>query len=227
MMGQWRLFQAALRYVLHAPGAVFDSRGFVAPPSASRFIPVAGMVVGTLGAAVYWLSAQIWPASVAVVLSLTAIALATGRLATGAARGGSLYAVFFLLLKYNALMALSSARSPLLPAEHLTLGFIMIAGHAASRALVVSVMATDGAVALHGAMANRDLAIALTLGLAPAALLGIPGLIGLVVAIALRMAVGKWLSPPLVAGSVRSLDITQQLTEAGFYLGALAAWRYV
>jgi len=102
----------------------------------------------------------------------------------------------------------------------------MVAGQAASRALVVSVMATNLPAALR--ITTPDLTVALILGLAPATLLGIPGLIGLAAAIAMRL--GQTASifreralPPFA----ERLDLTQQLTEMSFYLGALATWKYI
>jgi cobalamin synthase len=219
MKTQWRLFMAALRFVALGSAAALDSYDGVPVPNACRFIPVAGVVLGLAGAAVYWLSAQLWPTSIAVVLSM--LAMVDVRLG----KSTTLHRVFFVLIKYNALMALSSAKIPYPLPEDLTLGLIMICGQAASRALVVSVMATDLPVALR--ISALDLGIALTLGLAPAAVLGIPGLIGLAAAIAVRMGQRAYPESLPLMGFMDRLDITQQLTELCFYLGALAAWRYV
>src|ERR1700722_4635936 len=35
-----------------------------------QFAPLLGILIGALGGAVYWLAAQIWPSSVAVILSM-------------------------------------------------------------------------------------------------------------------------------------------------------------
>jgi len=196
--------------------------------TAPRFMPLLGVLIGALGGAVYWLGAQIWPTSIAVVLSMLATALLPAASARNAA-GADLRVVgfvFAVLVKYNALMALSAANLPFALPANLALGLIMIAGHAASRALVVSVLASPthpgSKPASHG-----DLGIALVIGFAPAALLGVPGLIGLVAAIAARTAFIAYVRrnrPPI---SPAVLDMTQQLTEVCFYLGALATWAYV
>jgi cobalamin synthase len=60
MSASWRLFIAALHFV---------SRGPVLPRAAIRLVPLAGIVVAAAGAAVYWLGAQLWPTSIAVVLA--------------------------------------------------------------------------------------------------------------------------------------------------------------
>ena len=198
--------------------------------------PLAGILAGALGGLVYWLAALLWPASIAVVLSMMAVAFATGAenesgladaVATlGAADAapradpsrrvmrGMLGLVFVLLTQYTALMALSGAKLPIPMPPNVALGLIMIAGHAASRAMRATV-------------SGADFIIALIIGFAPAALLGIPGLVGLVAAILTRLSLGAWTrrraggAPPGFAGAV------QQLTAVCFYLGALAAWMYI
>jgi len=196
--------------------------------TAPRFMPLLGMAIGAVGAVVYWLGAQIWPTSIAVVLSMLATALlsadsgADGR----AANVDVLSFVFALLLKYNALIALSTASLPFALPANLALGLIMIAGHAASRALVVSVLATPTRAASNPA-SHADLGIALVTGFAPAALIGLPGLIGLAVAIVARIAFVAYLRRRRPTIAAAELDVIQQLTEVCFYLGALAAWGYI
>jgi adenosylcobinamide-GDP ribazoletransferase len=210
---QWRLLMAALHYVIPGPRPNDDD---IQPREAVRFIPLAGILVGLLGGFVYWLAAQIWPASVALMLSLLATAMVTGDI-----NQRSVVWLFVLLIKYNALMALSAANVPLPLPDDSALGFIMVAGHAASRALVVSVMGNRPRVAA------MDLSVGLCLGFVPAAFLGIPGLVGLVAAIATRMVLTALVLPKLPAEPRSRLAITQQFTEIGLYLGALAAWRYI
>ena len=223
MSSQWRLFLAALRYVTHRSDCPGDAVDDFPPRAATRFLPLVGIVVGLFGGGVYWLAAQLWPTNVAVVVSMLATVLVTPDARGG--RFGVLYWVFVVFVKYNALMALSAASVPFALPSYLTLGLIMIAGQAASRALVVSVMATDAPAALRAT--NADLCLAVIIGLAPATLLGIPGLIGLGAAIVMRLCAGTSILPGLAAGYAERLENTQQLTEACFYLGALAAWKYI
>lgn len=152
MNAQWRLFLAALGWVTHGLPTQRNDCG--APPhQAGRFVPVVGMCIGLVGGAVYWAAAQLWPTSIAVVLSMLAANLMTGArevrpglgaLHDGGHRGlGALYWVFMIFITYNALMALSSAHVPFPVPDNCALAIIMIAAQAASRALVVSVLATD------------------------------------------------------------------------------------
>jgi adenosylcobinamide-GDP ribazoletransferase len=184
--------------------------------TAPRFMPLLGVLIGAVGGAAYWLGVQLWPTSIALILSMLATALLSKRLGEDAGDLGVTGFVFALLVKYNTLMALSPANLPFALPPNLALGLIMIAGHAASRALVVSILASPSA----------DLGIASATGFAPAALLGIPGLIGLAAAIVARIAYIAYIRrtrPPVTAGV---LDVARQLTELCFYLGALASWAY-
>jgi cobalamin synthase len=207
---QWRLFLAALRFITHRSESA---------PAALRYLPLAGFVVGLAGAAIYWGSARLWPASVAVALAM----LATVHLDARSRDGATLYWVFVLLLEFNALMALSAASLPIPLPANLPLGLILIAAHAVSAALLASVMmgAAPGA-----GNTPTDLGVALVIGLAPAALLGIPGLVGVAAAIVMRMVLGRLVLPGIESGAVRR-EVTRRATEICFYLGALAAWEYV
>jgi len=191
------------------------------------FAPLIGILIGAVGGAIYWLALQVWPSSVAVILSMGATALLTTEFrALPATRLDLLGRVLCLLIKFNALMALSAAKLPFAAPPNAALALIMIAGYAASFALLVSVMATRGEKSApkigHGA-----LSLALLIGFAPAALLGIPGLIGLTAAIVAGMGFIAFFKYKRISASGDRLDATQLVTEACFYLGALATWKYV
>jgi adenosylcobinamide-GDP ribazoletransferase len=191
------------------------------------FAPLIGALIGTLGGAVYWLAVQIWPSSVAVILSMAATALLTQiRGALAATRTDILNRALGLLIKYNALMALSAAKLPFAVPPNVPLALIMICGYAASFALAFAVMATRPEKSAPK-VSGGSLGLALLIGFAPAALLGIPGLIGLAVAIIAGMGIIAFLKFKRADGSRDALDMTQLLTEGCFYLGALATWRYV
>ena len=192
--------------------------------TAPRFTPLLGVLIGAAGGGVYWLGAQLWPTSIAVVLAMLATALLSAgsgaRPAAGARALPSelLGIVFAVLMKYNALMALSAANLPYPLPANLALGLIMIAGQASSRALAVSASKP---------VSYADLGIALAVGFAPAALIGIPALIGLAAAIAARIGFIAYVRRSRPSVTAAELDLTQQLTEVCFYLGALATWSYI
>jgi adenosylcobinamide-GDP ribazoletransferase len=224
MSAQRRLFLTALRFCARLPAAGVKGVAVLHPGAAARYVPAVGVLIGAVGGGVYWLGAQLWPTSIAVVLSMAATALATRNVRV---RGlGTVGFVFALLLKYNTLMALSAASLPFALPANVALGLIMISGHAASRALVVSLLASSA----HDSptrVSNGDLVFALGTGFAPATLLGIPGLIGLAVAILVRVALGAYLKRNRKAIENGAFHATQQLTEVCFYLAGLASWAYV
>jgi adenosylcobinamide-GDP ribazoletransferase len=186
-----------------------------------RYIPLATALIGLLGGAVYWLGALLWPASIAVALSMLATTLLSSRLPEAAsdpkpAGFTSILNVVLLLLKYNALMALTAASLPFAAPANSALLLIMVCAYAAAGGMAVSLQIT-----------SVDLAIALALGLLPAALLGIPGLVGLVAAILSRVAFGAYLKRERTATVGTGFFAAQQLAETCFYLGAVAAWSLV
>jgi adenosylcobinamide-GDP ribazoletransferase len=193
-----------------------------------QFAPLIGALVGTLGGAIYWLAVQIWPSSVAVILSMAATALLTTevRSVLPATRLDVLSRVLCLLVKYNAVMALSAAKLPFAVPPNVPLAIILICGYTASFALQVSVMAIRPGTS-SPKVSSGALALALLIGFAPAVLLGIPGLIGLAAAIIAGMGIMAFLKTRRAGGSDPALDMTQLVSEACFYLGALATWRYV
>jgi adenosylcobinamide-GDP ribazoletransferase len=191
-----------------------------------RFAPLVGALVGLSGGAVYWVSLQVWPASVAVILAMAMTTLAGVSAGPAGPFGGdlNLLQVLYLMIKYSTLMALSAAKLPFAAPAEAVLGLIMICGFAASGALVVSPLN----VAPAPAKLNRtDLGLTLLMGFSPAVLLGIPGLTGLVAAILAGLAFTAYLKISGDAPSARRVSAAQQLTEVAFYLGALATWSYV
>ncbi len=221
MNPQWRLFLEALRFCTRSTQAALGGPDIAHLGAAARYVPIAGALVGTVGGAFYCLGALLWPTSIAVVLSLLTSTALTRR---NAGRPGC---VLLLLLKYNALMALSAANLPFALPANVALGLIMICGQAAGCALAVSLLASATTDSATPAISNIDLSVALAIGLAPAALLGIPGLVGLVGAILTRVAFGSYLKRNRKIMTHAKFQATRQLTEVCFYLGALASWSYV
>ena len=195
--------------------------------AAPRLLPLLGAAVGAVGGGIYWTGAQIWPASVAVIMAMLATALLSGALLSGALpwagradqtpAQGTLVIVFVLFIKFNVLMALSAANLPFPLPANLALGLILIAGHASSSALAVSMKPAS----------HLDLGIALAIGFAPAAFIGMPGLIGLACAIGGRIVFAAYIRRRRLAIGAAELDMTRLGTELCFYLGTLAARSYI
>jgi adenosylcobinamide-GDP ribazoletransferase len=192
-----------------------------------QYAPLIGILIGALGGAIYWLAVQIWPSSVAVILSMAATVLLTTEFhGLPVTRLDLLGRVLCLLIKYNALMALSAAKLPFAAPANAPLALIMIAGLAASFALLVAVMATRSERSAPK-LGPGPLSLALLIGFSPAALLGIPGLIGLAIALLVGLGFIAFFKYKRVSATGDRLDATQLVTEVCFYLGALATWKYV
>ncbi|HEX3847622.1 MAG TPA: hypothetical protein VHV81_09595 [Steroidobacteraceae bacterium] len=202
--------------------------------AAARVSPLVGAAVGAAGGLIYWGAAGVWPSSIAVALAMLAFAVLDPPLVPPS---GRLLAVLTVLLKYNALMALSAAKLPYALPPNVSLGIVMIGGHAVARALAVSAAVgsprSAGARDVPAGISDEasspstvDLGIALVIGFLPAVLMGIPGLVGIAAAIAARLGLVAYLrrrpgGEEMAPGAVR------EGAEIGFYLGALGAWSFV
>jgi adenosylcobinamide-GDP ribazoletransferase len=247
LRGEAALFGLAWQFLtrLPAPGRVGYSPERMA--AAMRYFPAVGAAVGLIGAAVLLAAAIVLPTTPAVLLATTAVVAATGGLhedgladtfdglgagerALEAMRDsrigtwGVLALVLVLALKVGALAAMPTAVA----------AAALVAGHAVSRLSMVVVVATSRYVRPDGAgtftMGGIDAA-----GFAVAAAAGLACLVGLAVvagggaALAglLGVAVGHLLSrglyePRLGGYTGDCLGATQQLGEAGLYLGVVA-----
>ena len=186
--------------------------------ASAKWSPIVGAAIGLIGGSVYWLAVQAWPTSVAVVLAMlaTTLLMPAAKLSTR---------FFYLLLKYNALMALSAAKLPFAAPPNMALGLIMVCGISSSRALWVSAHSTGSDASSRPT--TLDVGIAMLLGFAPAALLGIPGLSGLVVAIIIGIGFIAYSRRERQVGAATRVDRIQPMAEVSFYLGALATWSYI
>jgi len=220
---------------------------------AARYFPAAGIVVGAATAAAHALAALFWPAAVAAVLSTALGILLTGAfhedgfadVCDGMGGGytaertleimkdsrigafGAIGILLMLLLKIAALAAM--------PAGMVAAG--LLAAHPLSRLLsacLIRLMAyarQEGkAKPLATRMSNGEFMIALATGLAPAALLTAMGLLswqGMLAGCALALCGTAWMARMFVRrlGGYTGdcLGAVQQVAEAAFYLGLLAA----
>lgn len=215
-----------------------------------RWYPGVGLIVGIIVALIYWVAAALYPPVLAALISTAAGLIVTGcfhedgfadacdGLGGGTSRHAALeimrdsrlgtYGVAGLALMLGAkILALGA-----MPAHAVPL--ILIAGHAASRASAVLVIATSNYIRVEGAgrpvargLGRRGLAVALgvaalaliaVLFVAPVlALLG--GIVGLFFGHALmRLAFERRLR----GYTGDCLGAVQQTSEIGFYLGLLA-----
>lgn len=214
-----------------------------------RWYSAVGLLVGGIAGLAYWLCALVFPPVLAALLST-----ALGLLVTGCFHedgfadccdglgGGTTPERALQIMRDSRLGTYGAAGLGLmLAAKVMTLGALptalvplaLVAGHAASRASAVTVIATSSYIRAHGT--GKPLAHgvgpgghALALGIAGAALLGLGvmvhwtalgGFAGLVLG---HLAMRSRFERRLGGYTGDCLGAVQQASEIGFYLGLLA-----
>ncbi|MFN4343126.1 MAG: adenosylcobinamide-GDP ribazoletransferase [Azonexus sp.] len=233
---------------LPVPGRVGHSAAALS--QCARYFPAVGLLVGGIGALVYWLALHGWPQPVAVLLSMAATLYATGAFhedglsdtADGLGGGwdkarilaimkdsrvgsyGVVALVLALLGKFALLSGIEPARVPA----------ALLAGHAVSRFSATLLMATldyarddDHSKARPATGRPSPASLLLAAGFALLPLLWLPlakALAGMVfVALAafwLAAKFRRWLG----GYTGDCLGAVQQLTELAFYLGLALHW---
>ncbi|MBN3852446.1 adenosylcobinamide-GDP ribazoletransferase [Paraburkholderia sp. Ac-20340] len=217
--------------------------------AAARYFPLVGLLIGALAALVYLGALRVFPAGVAVLLSMAATLLVTGAFHEdgladcldafgGAYRKedvlrimhdsrigafGAIGLVVALALKWQTLASLPPLRAATL----------MIAGHAASRVFAISYLASLDYVRPEG----KAKPVAQRLGvlaLAFAAVIGLPwlvwpawpdwraGVATLAVLGALRFALARYFVRRIGGYTGDCLGFAQQIFEIAIYLTGLA-----
>lgn len=246
MLAELRYFFTALGYFTRMP--VPRWVGFEAHylNAAARYFPLVGVLVGGCAALCYLLAAKLFPAGVAVLLSMAATLLVTGAFhedgladscdgfGGGATRAdilrimrdshigvfGTLALGMALALKWQTLAALPPGR----------VAWLLVTAHAASRALAISYLSTHDYVREAGkakAVAQRPGRYALLL----IGAVGLPwlfwpdwrlGAATLLVLLGLRQLLGAWWRKRLGGYTGDCLGLAQQIFELAIYLSALA-----
>lgn len=251
-MTEIRLLLTAIQYFTRIPVPAWVGHSQAQLSGAARYFPAVGLLVGSAGALVLWLTAQVLPSPLPIILSTAATVLMTGAfhedgladtfdgLGGGATREraleimkdsrigtyGALALILALLLKITALSAL--------PME--TAVVALIGAHPFSRACAVTVIFGSRYVgsAEHSrakpvalGMSGGEFCVALLFGLAPLALCGMPAIAGVAAALVALGILFSWFTRRLGGYTGDTLGTTQQLTEIAFYLGLLAAARFI
>lgn len=210
---------------------------------AARYFPLVGVVVGGIGAAIFWLANLIFPPAIAILLSMAATIVATGAfhedgfadVCDGFGGGytkarvleimkdsrlgtfGTVGLVLMLSLKFAALMQMDAARLP----------WVLIAGHSLSRlaatALIVALKyvrddLTSKAKPLAVKLSAGEMALATIFGLAPLALLGWGALWTLIPVAAVTALAAVYFVRRIGGYTGDCLGAAQQLAEVTFYL---------
>ena len=243
-------FFGAIRFFTRLPVPGWVGHSAEALNHSARYFPAVGLLVGGLGALVYWLALHLWPQPIAVLLSMAATIYATGAFhedglsdtADGLGGGwdkqrilnimkdsrvgsyGVIAMVLALLGKFTLLVALDATLVPL----------VLVAGHALSRFCAVLLMVTmdyaradDSSkarpVAVRpslGALVIAGAFVALSLAALPLARAATGVFLALLASFWLATKFRHWLG----GYTGDALGAVQQLAEIAFYLGLAACW---
>lgn len=245
LKNQWRYFLTAILFFTRIP-IKFQDFNEADLNKATRFFPLVGMLVGAVGALVFWLADILLPLEIAVLISMVATILLTGAFhedgladaVDGLGGGwtkeqvltimvdsrigsyGAIGLVLALLIKYQALSYQTAA---FIPAS-------IIAGHALSRLCAVLVMLTQTYVKAAGKskplateLKLTELIMATSFGLLPLAFLEIQFLGALIPVAVVWLWFSAKIKTRLGGYTGDCLGAMQQMTEIAFYIGLLAS----
>jgi adenosylcobinamide-GDP ribazoletransferase len=212
-----RYFFTALGYFTRVPVPRWVGFEMHYLNAAARYFPLIGAIVGGLGAVVYLAALQVFPAAVAVLLSMAATLLVTGAFhEDGLAAFGAIALIVVLALKWQTLATMLPLRT----------AWMIVAAHAASRTFAISYLCTLDYVRAEGKakpVAQKMSAGAFLL----AALFGLPWLfwpdwrLGCVMIVALgvlRFAMGRYFVKRIGGYTGDCLGFAQQIFELAIYL---------
>jgi adenosylcobinamide-GDP ribazoletransferase len=245
LQNQWHYFLTAVMFFTRIPihFSNFDNTDL---NKATRYFPLVGILVGAVGALVFWLSDILLPLEVALLLSMASTILLTGAfhedgLADAVdglgggwskvqvltimvdSRIGSYGAIGLVLVLLTKYQSLSYQTAALIPAT-------LVAGHALSRLCAVLVMATQSYVKAEGKakplatqLNTKELVIAIFFGLVPMAFLEMKFLAALLPVVIVWLWFSKKIKSRIGGYTGDCLGAMQQLTEIAFYVGLLAS----
>lgn len=244
------LFFSALGFFTRLPVPAWVGYDAARLTQVARYFPAVGLLIGGIGAAVFWLASWLWPQPIVVLLAMAATILATGAfhedgLADAAdglgggwdkqrileimkdSRVGSYGVIAITLALLGKFVLLANLPAGLVPPA-------LIAGHAFSRLCATAVMgvldyARDDASSKARPMASRlgvgALTVAALFGCAPLAVLPWPQaaagvLLAAVATLWLAAKCRRWLG----GYTGDCLGAVQQLAELAFYLALCGHW---
>jgi adenosylcobinamide-GDP ribazoletransferase len=254
MIREVEVFFAAVRYFTRLPVPSWVGHSQTELEHAARYLPLVGVIVGSLGALVNVAAAQALPMPLAILAGMAATLLVTGAFhedgfadtvdgfGGGLDKGrvldimkdsrigsfGAIGIAMMLLAKFNALTqidALGGLRA---------LAFALVAAHAVSRfASTTLIFALDYVRQGESAKSRplvrpltvSELGLAAVFGLAPCALLGIPRVwIALGLSAAVTLAAAGYFVRRIGGYTGDCLGATQQVAELAFYVGLSCAF---
>lgn len=252
LLGELRLVLAAFQYFTRLPMPAWVGHTAAQLQGTARYFSLVGALVGGVGALAFWATGLVFPSPLPAILSTAITIFLTGAfhedgladtfdgLGGGATREraleimkdsrlgtfGMVALVLTLLIKIAALNALPFT---------LVL-FVLIAGHAFSRACAVSLLFVSNYVGsaeqsrarpVAQRMSGGELLVAAIIGVIPLLWCGMHGIVGALSAVFVLIVLARWVIRRLGGFTGDTLGAAQQLTEIAFYLGVLASWNSI
>jgi len=252
VLGELRLVLAAVQYFTRLPMPSWVGHSASQLQGTARYFSLVGVFIGGIGALALWATSLIFPAPLPAILSTVITIFLTGAfhedgladtfdgLGGGATREraleimkdsrigtfGMVALVLTLLVKVATLNAL--------PVMFVL--FVLVAGHAFSRACAVSLLFVGNYVGsaeqsrarpVAQRMSGGELLVAAIIGVAPLFWCGIHAVVGGASAIVVLLVLARWFVRRLGGFTGDTLGAAQQLTEIAFYLGVLASWNSI
>jgi len=247
MKAQFKIFLTALMFYTRFPIKIINGWNEEMLNKSTRYFTFIGLLVGGVGALIFWCAVQVFPVSVAVILSIVATIFFTGAFhedgfadfCDGFGGGlspskildimkdsrigtyGSVGLILLLGVKFLALSNLSASQIPL----------ILIAGHAASRIFPVLLIYSSDYVRIDlkskikpigHADSIFSLLFAIAIGAAPVFFISWKvALVTLAVLSVLFFVFQKYINRKLGGYTGDVLGALQQLSEVFFYLAVL------
>ena len=243
-------FLGAVRFFTRLPVPAWVGHSSEALNHSARYFPAVGLLIGGIGALVFWLALHIWPQPVAVLLSMAATIYATGAFHEDGlsdtvdglgggweklrileimkdSRVGSYGVVAMALALLGKFTLLSSLDAALVP-------IALLAGHTVSRFCATLLLATMAYVREDLLAKAKPLATRLSPGAMIFALSFVLTAVALLAPVKALVGCGLaglatfWLATKfkrwLGGYTGDCLGATQQVSEIAFYLGLLANW---
>ncbi|MDL5050734.1 adenosylcobinamide-GDP ribazoletransferase [Oscillatoria amoena NRMC-F 0135] len=242
-----RVFFSAVMFFTRIPVPAWVGHSDEQLNRAGRYFPLIGWIVGGWCALVFWLAAQIAPVGIALVLSMGAGILLTGAfhedgftdMCDGFGGGWGKEQILAIMkdsrigaygvIAITLMLGLKFLCLDALPV--VTIPAILVAGHALSRLVAVSLLrgldyVRDDASAKSKPLATRaswgNLLVASTFGLLPLLLLPCILLWALLPLVVFRFWFARYLRAKIGGYTGDCLGAAQQIAETLFYLSAVA-----
>lgn len=249
---EFRLVLAAFQYFTRLPMPSWVGHSAAHLQGTARYFSLVGVLVGGVGALALWAASFVFPAPLPAILSTAVTIFLTGAfhedgladtfdgLGGGATRERALEIMkdsrigTFGMVALVLTLAIKIASLNALPITKVL--FVLIAGHAFSRACAVSLLFASNYVGstehsrarpVAQQMSGGELLLAAVIGTAPLYWCGIPAIAGAASALLVLFVLARWFIRRLGGFTGDTLGAAQQLTEIAFYLGVLASWKFI